>query len=172
MSEYNPCISCGACCAHFRASFYWSEADPVAGGTVPPELVDKLNDRFVVMKGTNCGTPYCVSLSGTIGEQVGCTIYPLRSSVCRDFPYSWQDGEHNPRCDQARAAWGMPPLRNPAEIQDNPMENLPLVAEAPGIAQVDDLISPVTTANDGATRNESPEDPHPEHPTPRPPRVA
>lgn len=172
MSEYNPCISCGACCAHFRASFYWSEAAPEVGGTVPPELVDKLNDRFVVMKGTNCNTPYCIALGGTIGEQVGCTIYPLRSSVCRDFPYSWQDGEHNPRCDQARAAWGMPPLRNPAQTQDDPLESLPLVAETPGIAQVDDLVSPIPTANDGLTGNQPPEDPRPDQPTPRPPRVA
>ncbi|THB82127.1 YkgJ family cysteine cluster protein, partial [Pantoea allii] len=26
MSEIsNPCVSCGACCAHFRVSFYWAE---------------------------------------------------------------------------------------------------------------------------------------------------
>ena len=23
----NPCVTCGACCAHFRVSFYWAEAD-------------------------------------------------------------------------------------------------------------------------------------------------
>ena len=25
--EPNPCIECGACCAYYRASFYWAEAD-------------------------------------------------------------------------------------------------------------------------------------------------
>ena len=24
---WNPCITCGACCAYFRASFYWTEAE-------------------------------------------------------------------------------------------------------------------------------------------------
>ncbi|OZZ73507.1 zinc/iron-chelating domain-containing protein, partial [Klebsiella pneumoniae] len=26
MSEINPCMTCGACCAYFRVSFYWAEA--------------------------------------------------------------------------------------------------------------------------------------------------
>jgi hypothetical protein len=30
----NPCVSCGACCAHFRVSFYWAEADDAPGGIV------------------------------------------------------------------------------------------------------------------------------------------
>ncbi|HCB0868544.1 TPA: YkgJ family cysteine cluster protein, partial [Klebsiella pneumoniae] len=24
MSEINPCMTCGACCAYFRVSFYWA----------------------------------------------------------------------------------------------------------------------------------------------------
>ncbi|RBD09468.1 YkgJ family cysteine cluster protein, partial [Xanthomonas oryzae pv. oryzae] len=24
----HPCLTCGACCAYFRVSFHWSEADP------------------------------------------------------------------------------------------------------------------------------------------------
>ncbi|WP_142908916.1 CxxCxxCC domain-containing protein, partial [Klebsiella pneumoniae] len=27
MSNLNPCMTCGACCAFFRVSFYWAEAD-------------------------------------------------------------------------------------------------------------------------------------------------
>src|SRR5690606_40667371 len=34
----HPCLACGACCAHFRISFHWSEAEPGLGGTVPIEL--------------------------------------------------------------------------------------------------------------------------------------
>ncbi|EMK5322830.1 YkgJ family cysteine cluster protein, partial [Escherichia coli] len=26
MSNLNPCMTCGACCAFFRVSFYWAEA--------------------------------------------------------------------------------------------------------------------------------------------------
>ncbi|MGE8323794.1 MAG: YkgJ family cysteine cluster protein, partial [Pseudomonas sp.] len=25
MSEYNPCLDCGACCGYFRVSFFWGE---------------------------------------------------------------------------------------------------------------------------------------------------
>ncbi|MDX1269447.1 MAG: YkgJ family cysteine cluster protein, partial [Oceanisphaera sp.] len=25
MSSGNPCLTCGACCAFFRVSFYWGE---------------------------------------------------------------------------------------------------------------------------------------------------
>jgi len=159
LAEQNPCISCGACCAHFRASFYWSEAEPAAGGTVPPEMVDKLNDRFVVMKGTNSDKPYCIALEGKIGEQVGCNIYPLRSGTCREFPYSWQDGEHNPRCDQARLAWGLPPLAPPAGMPTD----IPMVAE---------LTDPELVANDSRPVVEPPEDPHPDQPGPPSPKAA
>ncbi|HBP8873638.1 TPA: YkgJ family cysteine cluster protein, partial [Escherichia coli] len=27
MNNPNPCMRCGACCAFFRVSFYWAEAD-------------------------------------------------------------------------------------------------------------------------------------------------
>ncbi|EGR9493162.1 YkgJ family cysteine cluster protein, partial [Escherichia coli] len=26
MNNPNPCMTCGACCAFFRVSFYWAEA--------------------------------------------------------------------------------------------------------------------------------------------------
>lgn len=118
----NPCIRCGACCAYFRASFYWAEAAPETGGTVPPEMTEPLTPTRVVMKGTNSSKPRCACLVGNIGEQVHCAIYPQRSSVCRDFEYSWQNGQANERCDRARAAWGLPPIPapNPAET-DRPL---------------------------------------------------
>jgi Fe-S-cluster containining protein len=117
----NPCITCGACCAFFRASFYWTEADPVTGGLVPQELTIQLTPYLAVMKGTEGTQPRCVCLQGTIGEFVHCAIYPLRSSVCRDFPFSWQDGTANERCDKARIAWGLPPLASPItpQLPDN-----------------------------------------------------
>ncbi|EKJ0223351.1 YkgJ family cysteine cluster protein, partial [Escherichia coli] len=27
MSNPNPCMACGACCAFFRVSFYWAKVD-------------------------------------------------------------------------------------------------------------------------------------------------
>ena len=40
----HPCLTCGACCAFFRVSFHWSEADPALGGQVPFELTESLAD--------------------------------------------------------------------------------------------------------------------------------
>jgi Fe-S-cluster containining protein len=106
----NPCLSCGACCASYRASFYWAEADDAEGGTVPVNLTEKLTDFRRVMKGTNRPHPRCICLEGTIGEHVYCRIYDLRASVCREFEVSWPHDIPNERCDQARIAWGLQPL--------------------------------------------------------------
>ena len=76
----------------------------------PVELTDKLNDFRLVMRGTNRERPWCIALTGIIGKAVHCSIHPQRASVCRDFIPSWQQGEANERCDQARALWGLAPL--------------------------------------------------------------
>ncbi len=110
----NPCIACGACCAHFRASFYWSEADPLGGGLTPPTLTVRLTPHLVAMAGTERASPRCVALQGDIGKDVRCAIHALRPSPCREFQASWVEGVHNPRCDRARAAHGLPPLPAPA----------------------------------------------------------
>ena len=82
------------------------------------DLTEKLNDFRRVMKGTCQKAPRCVALLGEIGQSVGCSIYELRSSVCRDFDVSWLNGVHNARCDQARSAWGLAPLPEPAALPD------------------------------------------------------
>ena len=108
--DFNPCLTCGACCAFYRASFYWAEADDAEGGTVPVHLTAKLNAFLRVMKGTNQTNPRCIALQGTIGVRIYCNIYDLRSTVCREFLVSWAYGIHNERCDKARIAWGLQPL--------------------------------------------------------------
>ncbi|MCB1866801.1 MAG: YkgJ family cysteine cluster protein [Chromatiales bacterium] len=104
------CQSCGACCAHFRASFHWLETRAAPGGTVPEHLTEPVTPHLVAMRGTNGRTPRCIALEGTIGERVACGIYADRASPCRDFKVAWEDGVPNPRCDQARAARGMAPV--------------------------------------------------------------
>lgn len=47
MSDLNPCMSCGACCAFFRVSFYWAEGSD-AGGCVPVELTEPVSPFCVV----------------------------------------------------------------------------------------------------------------------------
>ncbi len=98
------CMRCGACCASYRVSFYWAEADPEAGGGVPPALVEPLPPHLVCMKGTRNLPCRCVALRGEVGAEVFCTIYAGRPSPCREF------GGALDRCDAARALHGLPPL--------------------------------------------------------------
>lgn len=132
----NPCLSCGACCAYFRASFHWLETAP--SGLVPAEMTVRVSPQHVAMRGTERHPPRCIALQGQIGSAVHCSIHALRASPCRDFQASWVDGVHNERCDRARAAHGLPPLSpdvqaRPAEApQMVPLALLPDTKEAGG----------------------------------------
>ncbi|WP_024303172.1 YkgJ family cysteine cluster protein [Pseudogulbenkiania sp. MAI-1] len=104
MSEKsNPCLHCGACCAAFRVSFYWAEADD-GGGTVPNHLTEKINDFRRCMRGTWSDSPRCVALRGEVGAEVSCAIYEQRSSTCREFE-AWTEA-----CHTARRKHGLPEL--------------------------------------------------------------
>ena len=92
----NPCLSCGACCAFYRASFYWTEAADSTARGVPAEMTEKLNDFRLVMKGTGGSNPRCIALYGFIGRRVSCRIYEQRASVCREFEPAWQNNAANP----------------------------------------------------------------------------
>ena len=109
----NPCIECGACCAHFRVSFHWSEAASAHGGLTPAELTTKVSPHHAAMQGTCGAAPRCVALDGEIGKAVSCRIYAQRPSPCREFEASWVNGVRSERCDAARAAHGLPPLAPP-----------------------------------------------------------
>ena len=114
MSEIsNPCVSCGACCAHFRVSFYWAEADD-AGGLVPTELTEPLSLFMRNMRGTNSAAPRCVALQGDVGGCVSCGIYEQRPTPCREFTLSGEAGIHNEACDRDRARYGLPALFAPS----------------------------------------------------------
>lgn len=116
MSFKNVCLNCGACCAFFRVSFYWREAEPAHGRRIPSDLVEEETEFYDNMQGTNQGHPYCAALRGKIGESVGCTIYRDRPSPCREFGIHWDKGRMQidsgdlERCNRARAAWNLPPL--------------------------------------------------------------
>lgn len=77
------------------------------------------------MLGTIRPEPRCIALRGQIGVAVNCAIYPQRASVCREFVASWANGVPNERCDRARVAWGLLPLR--PDSWESP-ENFPKAA--------------------------------------------
>jgi uncharacterized protein len=95
------CQRCGACCAVFRVSFYWAEADDAPGGTVPVALTRQVGTLRRCMAGTEARPVRCVALQGEVGQAVACGIYELRSSTCR----SVQPGDE--QCLKARAAHGL-----------------------------------------------------------------
>lgn len=113
MSDANPCLDCGACCAHFRVSFYWGEGDDAPGGCVPVGFTEPLNLHLRYMKGTGVAPRRCVALVGEPGRQVACSIYASRPTPCRDFPAFLADGLPNPKCNALRAALGLTMLATP-----------------------------------------------------------
>lgn len=106
----HPCLTCGACCAYFRVSFHWSEADPALGGRVPLVLTEPLRTHERAMRGTNQAQPRCIALDADIGSYSRCTIHSQRPSVCAQLPASYEFGQPSAQCDKARIAYGLPAL--------------------------------------------------------------
>ncbi len=106
---YSVCDGCGACCASFRVSFYWGEADDAPGGWVPADTTEKLNAHLRCMRGTNTASPRCDQLEGAVPGAL-CRIYPQRPSTCHDMQPYTLSGEINDQCTRARANYGLPPV--------------------------------------------------------------
>lgn len=100
------CQQCGACCAYFRVSFYWAEADDAPGGTVPVGLTQPLTPHLRCMQGTSERSPRCTALQGSIGQGVSCGIYAQRPSSCQDV------NPGDAKCLKARAAHHLPDLHS------------------------------------------------------------
>ena len=64
----NPCLDCGACCAHFRVSFYSGEMAGETGGTVPEDMAVQIGPLRACMRGTEMGNGRCVALRGELGK--------------------------------------------------------------------------------------------------------
>ena len=126
MPAEHPCLSCGACCAYFRVSFHWSEADPALGGVVPSVLTEPLRTHERAMRGTSQKDPRCIALDADIGRYSRCTIHDRRPSVCALVPASWEFGAASAQCDKSRIAHGLHAL-TPAdwigvdEAEKNPL---------------------------------------------------
>jgi Fe-S-cluster containining protein len=105
----NPCLDCGACCAAFRVSFYWAEAEERG---LPEALTEPVQRWFACMAGTNQPRPRCVALQGEVGGPVVCTAYAQRPTPCREVDAG------DDKCRQARAVHGLVPLER-ANSPDN-----------------------------------------------------
>ncbi|MGV8959829.1 MAG: YkgJ family cysteine cluster protein [Stenotrophomonas sp.] len=103
----HPCLSCGACCAHFRVAFHWMESDESSDGGVPHALTQPLDPHRLCMQGTHSAPVRCVALDAQIGVYSRCSIHPSRPSVCREVDASWEYGIVSPQCDKARVAHGL-----------------------------------------------------------------
>lgn len=126
MSSVSPCLSCGACCAFFRVSFYWGECQS-AGGNVPDILTTQVTPHLACMKGTGAEPTRCHALLGDVGAEVRCTIYENRPSPCREFNVHGERGLSNDDCNRARAHYGLPPLDNPLPEEPDTFPFLPEV---------------------------------------------
>jgi len=99
--EHEPCLDCGACCASYRVSFYWAEAD--ANG-IADSMIQALTPVYSCLAGTNQANPHCQALMGEVGKGVKCIMYEQRPSPCREV----QAGDD--KCQKARARHGLPAL--------------------------------------------------------------
>ena len=95
----DACLSCGACCAFFRVSFYWAE-----GISMPEHYTEPVTAVYSCMVGTNQASPRCIALQGTIGEHVSCGMYEQRSSSCKEVQIA------DDQCNKARRAHNMIPF--------------------------------------------------------------
>ncbi|MGE8541628.1 YkgJ family cysteine cluster protein [Acinetobacter sp. ANC 3813] len=95
----DACLSCGACCAFFRVSFYWAE-----GIAMPEHYTEPVSAVYSCMAGTNQQNPRCIALKGEIGQQVSCGMYEARSSSCKEVQIA------DAQCNKARAAYQMIPF--------------------------------------------------------------
>ncbi|MEJ5225314.1 MAG: YkgJ family cysteine cluster protein [Anaerolineales bacterium] len=124
MRRENPCLTCGACCAFARVSFYWGEADDAPGGTVPAALTEDITPFYRAMRGTNQKQPRCIALHGVVGQAAHCTIYEKRPSPCRGFGIQFIDGkvlatpDELAHCNHARAIHGLPPIEADAWLEE------------------------------------------------------
>jgi Fe-S-cluster containining protein len=101
MRQSSVCQKCGACCASFRVSFYWAEAQHLG---LPDSLVEPVSRHIACMAGTSGPVPRCRALQGEVGKLVTCSVYSARPSPCRELE---PGGE---KCNRARAKYGLEAL--------------------------------------------------------------
>jgi Fe-S-cluster containining protein len=87
------CEACGACCCNSEPNKHHAFRDYVE--VTSADVLWKRQEKLFSLAVLNAvGETHlklvgreqrCVALSGKVGEQVGCTIYALRPTPCRDL---------------------------------------------------------------------------------------
>lgn len=101
-ADPGPCQSCGACCAAYRVSFYWAEAEALG---LPAHLVRQRDPWQACLAGTERPAPHtrCQALDGEIGVRVSCSVYAARPEPCRQVSVG------DDQCRRARSMHGLGP---------------------------------------------------------------
>jgi|SRR5579883_1123661 Fe-S-cluster containining protein len=92
------CQSCGACCAYSKEWPRFSLESDADLARIPAELIDDGQGRM------RCHGDRCAALTGEIGRETACSVYPVRPEVCR----ACAPGDD--ACRMAREHYGLPPL--------------------------------------------------------------
>ena len=88
------CLACGVCCAYSKSwPAFIGDGD---GAGIPDEFIDFDHGRML------CFGDRCSALEGEIGSRVGCSVYPNRPLVCRDFQAGSDD------CIMVRRRFNLP----------------------------------------------------------------
>lgn len=112
MAAESACQVCGACCVTYRITMPRQELDSMPGGHVPAALTQPYTATTACMREHPDTPGRCIALSGTVGVEVHCTIYPHRPEACREFAPLAQIAIGDEACDAARRRCGLPPLGN------------------------------------------------------------
>ncbi|EXA66354.1 hypothetical protein J504_1543 [Acinetobacter baumannii 348935] len=81
---------------------------------MPEHYTEPVTSVYSCMAGTNQKNPRCIALEGSIGEQVSCGMYELRSSSCKEVQIA------DAQCNKARMAHNMIPF---IQIEPDEAEN-------------------------------------------------
>lgn len=98
------CTACGACCS-FPLMVPVSMADSEHLSDILEITLDDAASEIVVERvlPRNAETGTCMHLAGTVGIEIGCSIYQNRPHVCHDFDAG------SDRCHEYRRMYGLEP---------------------------------------------------------------
>jgi Fe-S-cluster containining protein len=106
------CIPCGACCVYgLIIPINRREPEPleryieVTLDEAPDVVIERAFER-------DDRDGRCVNMAGEVGVEIGCTVYPDRPQICRDFDAG------SDRCFGYRRMYGIDPLLTEAELEE------------------------------------------------------